>query len=271
MRPPACESWSWTVLTWLDVGFWLALVILPAVVLGLWGLLTGDKRRRLAAGIVTAAFRAIVRSHPRYRLTLSGLENLPPGPALLCANHQSLADVVCLFSLPRQIRWIIKEELFRVPGFGAAMRSAGYLRIRRGDPASARVLADKVRASLAAGITVFTFPEGTRSAYGEIGPFSAGAARMAIAAQAPLVPVGISGTDWVLPKGSFKFPADAHVAIHVGPSIRTTGLTRREARSLTARVRQEVIAAKARALAQLTLATQKKGRRFGLTRPFLSD
>jgi len=251
---PPRKSWLWTIITWIDVLFWLSIVVPPAFVLGLWARIIGDRRRYLASRVLAAAFRAIVRVHPRYRLTMSGLTSLPKGSALLCANHQSLSDVVFLFSLPCTFRWIVKDEFFGVPGFGVAMTSAGYLRIRRGDPVSARLLLDGVQASFADGMLVLSFPEGTRSRDGDIGPFSLGAARMAIAAQVPLVPIGVAGTDWVLPRGSGFYSRDAHVVIHVGEPISTEGLTRRDARHVTARLREAVIAAKQTAQAQSSLA-----------------
>jgi 1-acyl-sn-glycerol-3-phosphate acyltransferase len=237
-------SVPWTLITWVWVLSWLFLGAVTAVLVGGPARLLGDRRGRVAHAIIAFAFRSIVRTHPRYHISLGGLENLPAGAAVLCPNHQSLSDVVYLYSLPLPYRWVIKKELFRVPFFGAAMRVAGYPAIDRGNPDSAVRLMEKVTAILDDGIPVLTFPEGTRSHDGRLGRFHSGPARIAVARQVPLIPIGVVGTAALMPRGSATYPAQAHVSIHVGPPIPTTGFGLRDVRALTRELKQRVEAAR---------------------------
>ena len=244
---PRRASVAWTAYNWVHVFGGLLLGVTAAVLIGWPARLLGDRHARVAHACLAMAFRVVVRLHPRYRLTLSGLENLPPGGAVLCPNHQSLADVVFLFSLPVGVKWVIKRELYWVPFFGAAMRAAGYLKIARGDSESALGMLATAQRYLAAGIPIVTFPEGTRSRDGELQRFHSGAARIAIAAQVPLVPIGVVGTAHLLPRHRFSYPAHGDVAIHIGAPISTAGATTRDARALTRFLREGVIAAKRQA------------------------
>ncbi len=237
----------WTLFTWVHVLSWLFCGAMVAIVAGGLARLLGDRYGRVAHACVAAAYRGLVRTHPRYKLTMTGLENLPRGGAILCPNHQSLSDVVYLFSLPLAYRWVIKKELFRVPLFGAAMRLARYPMIDRGNPDSAYGLIDRVAELLRAGLPVLSFPEGTRSAGERIGRFHNGPARIAVLEKVPLVPVGVAGTAHLLPRSSFTYPARAHISIHVGPAIDTTGHDLGDLRRLTRELKGRVEAAKAAA------------------------
>lgn len=237
-------SLPWTLYTWVHVLTWLFVGAVVAIIVGGLARLLGDRHGRVAHACIAFAYRGIVRTHPRYRITITGHENLPDGAAILCPNHQSLSDVVYLFSLPLPYRWVIKKELFRVPLFGAAMRVAGYPMIDRGNPDSAVHLLDKVSVLLDAGIPVLSFPEGTRSKDGRLGRFHNGPARIALAKGVPLVPVGIIGTANLMPRGSATYTAEAHISIHVGPQLDTTGHDLREVRTLTRELRRRVEAAK---------------------------
>jgi 1-acyl-sn-glycerol-3-phosphate acyltransferase len=243
-RAPGEASFFWSLFTWIWVLGLLVLYSVPCIVLGALAILLGDRKRRVAAAILALAYRTITRWHPTYRRTITGVENLGGGPYLLCPNHQSLSDVVYLFSLPGHYKWIVKRELFWVPLFGICMRLAGYPAIRRGHVESATRVMDRVAWYLRQGIPVLNFPEGSRQRSGEIGRFQTGAARMAIMNQVPLVPVGVVGTARLLPVGIWTYPARAHLAIHVGKPIPTEGKTLKDLRPLTRELREAVVAAK---------------------------
>ena len=245
-------SWVWTIVTWTLVLSTLCASAFTCVLVGGAFALFGDHHRRVAHQLLRFGYRHIVAWHPRYRLRLTGLENLPEGPAVFCPNHQSYSDVVFLFALPIDAKWIVKKELFHVPLFGSSMRVARYPVVDRGDPESALLVIQQVRDFLAAGISVLTFPEGTRSTNGAVGRFHGGAARMAVASQVPLVPVGVAGTDTLLPRGSMMFSDQRYLAIHIGPPIFTAGADTRQVRQLTRQLREGVLAAKAEAMSHLS-------------------
>src|SRR5919198_1367034 len=134
-----------------------------------------------------------------YRLRVRGLEHLPEGGFVLAANHTSNFDPWAL-GLPlwprRQLRFMAKAELFN-PLLGPLLRGGGAFKVRRGegDVEAMRTAVELVRA----GEIVVMFPEGTRRQKGlrkkHVARPHTGAARIALAARAPLVPAAIAGTD----------------------------------------------------------------------------
>ena len=180
-------------------------------------------------------------------VVVEGAERIPAGvPVVYACNHASMFDIWALSAvLPGSVRFVAKAELARIPFFGAAMVRAGHVSIERDVKAQAldayRRAADTVRS----GISTVVFPEGTRSRSGELLPFKNAPFGLAIAAGVPLVPLFISGTFGILPKGRFRLsPATIH--IQVGDPITTTGLTLADRQRLRdqARAAMEALAAR---------------------------
>ncbi|HEY6097140.1 MAG TPA: lysophospholipid acyltransferase family protein, partial [Candidatus Deferrimicrobium sp.] len=146
---------------------------------------------------------------------VEGMENLPPGGAVLVANHQSIVDIPMLLSaFPRPVRFLAKRELGEIPLFGKAMAAAGNLFIDRDDPRDAVRMLRDVGARLRGGQLVVVFPEGTRSMGGSIGEFRPGAFYIAQKSGAPIVPVYIDGGYRAIPKGSIRVrPAELLVRV----------------------------------------------------------
>ena len=76
------------------------------------------------------------KCYPRWRFRLEGAWPARSGPCVVMANHQSLLDIVLLCRMPREMKWVIKEELFRVPWVGWLLRLTGDMAVKRGDPES---------------------------------------------------------------------------------------------------------------------------------------
>jgi 1-acyl-sn-glycerol-3-phosphate acyltransferase len=143
-----------------------------------------------------------------FRVRSQGRENLPPGGFVLAANHNSNLDPWPL-GLPlwprRQLRFMAKSELFN-PALKPLLRGAGAFPVRRGtgDRDAIRYAVELVRN----GEIVVMFPEGTRRQKGLRKKFEArahtGAARIALMAEAPLVPAAINGTDRLSRLGPFR-------------------------------------------------------------------
>ena len=160
------------------------------------------------------------------QIKTEGAEHILQGqPAIYMANHQSNFDIQTLYAgLPIQFRWLAKKELFDVPGFGFAMKRAGYIPVDRANRKksiqSMTVAADKIRQ----GASVIIFPEGTRSPDGNLLPFKKGGFMLALQSGAPIIPVAISGSRDLMPKHSLRI-CGGTVNIRIFPPIETSALT----------------------------------------------
>ncbi len=159
------------------------------------------------------------------RLTVEGQEHLPQGAAVYMPNHQSNFDILALFAgLPVQFRWLAKEELFRIPLFGFAMRRTGYIAVDRSDRKKAIQSMAMAARRISEGTSVIVFPEGTRSPDGNLLPFKKGGFLLAIDAAAPIVPVAIRGSHAVMPKHS-RWIHGGRIGVTIFPAIPTAGTT----------------------------------------------
>jgi len=125
-----------------------------------------------------------------------GLEHLRGGNRLILANHPSLIDAVFLLSWMPEAVCIVKQALWHNPFLSWAVRAAGYI-----GNASPEGLIEDCTASLRAGHTLIVFPEGTRSVPGRPPQFKRGAARIALGAAVPIIPVQICCEPITLTKG----------------------------------------------------------------------
>jgi len=129
---------------------------------------------------------------------VEGRENIPlTGPLILITNHVHLLDPFFLvFSFPRWINFMAKEELFRSPFLRPWLRWAGSLSIRRGGKIREKQkMLKSARNALEKGFILGMFPEGGRSRDGKLRKGKPGSAVIASKTNVPLLPVGIVGTD----------------------------------------------------------------------------
>ena len=176
----------------------------------------------------------------RVRLEVSGTENIGVSEHhIFVANHSSLIDVPVLAAcLPVGVCFLVKQELFRIPLFGAYLRRTGQIPVDRSGPKAS--FPDTIAAALRAGEggkSLVMFPEGTRSP--SLGEFKDGAAWIAIHSGIPLIPVGISGAARVWP-GRSTLIHGGSVQVRIGPPISAERLKVNQRRELTARLRRAV-------------------------------
>jgi 1-acyl-sn-glycerol-3-phosphate acyltransferase len=163
---------------------------------------------------------------------------VPPPEATSCifvANHSSHYDTPILFTaLPRQLRIIAKATLGRIPFVGWHLQRAGHLLVDRQNP-GASVL-KKMQRMVRQGASLIVYPEGSRTRDGQVMKFKGGVFLLAIETGLPIVPVTVSGSRVVMPKGRLMVcPGTVTVTVH--EAIPTSGLTREDARPLADRVR----------------------------------
>jgi 1-acyl-sn-glycerol-3-phosphate acyltransferase len=155
---------------------------------------------RVAMWIAHAGLRAA-----GIRIELTGTENVPAGRAcIFMSNHVSNLDPpVELPLLPGRASVMLKKELIRIPILGRAMMLGDFIPVERGgkrDAAQASVVA--AGKTLAKGLHIMVYPEGTRSKDGRLAAFKKGPFYLAMETQAPIIPIAISGTEKMMRKGS---------------------------------------------------------------------
>lgn len=141
------------------------------------------------------------------RVRLVGVENIPVGRScIFMSNHVSNMDPpVLLPSLPGMNSVFLKKSLMKIPLLGTAMRMGKFVPVSRGHSREeAMQSVEAAKDALAHGLNIMVFPEGTRSPDGKLLPFKKGAFFLAADTGAPIVPVIISGTTGMMPKGSLK-------------------------------------------------------------------
>ena len=153
-----------------------------------------------------------------FGLRVRGAEHIPlSGPALIVSNHQSLLDPPAIGGAARrQIYFLAKAELFRIPLFGWLFWALHARPVRREgpDPRALRTAA----LLLEEGKALLVFPEGTRSLDGRLGEGKPGVGMLAVTSGAPVVPAYVSGTREALPKGA-AWPRRSQVSVSFGPAL----------------------------------------------------
>lgn len=146
-------------------------------------------------GIVFTIGRAVLRPllWLRYRPKVSGYEHVPEtGPVLLASNHLAKADTILIPSFsPRKVQFLAKAGLFETPLGGWFFRHIGAVPVHRDIGSSAQIALQAGTAVLEAGQVFAVFPEGSRSLDGRLYRGHSGAAYMALATGATVIPVGL--------------------------------------------------------------------------------
>ncbi len=151
------------------------------------------------------------------RATVMGREHIERGRSyIIVSNHQSLLDSILLVAqLKTDIKWVMKNELRKVPVFGYAAEKGGQILIDRSNHKAAYESLERARDKLAGGTSIMVLPEGTRSRTGRMGEFKKGAFWLALNLRLPVLPVTISGTREVLPPDTLDlFPGRVRMVIH---------------------------------------------------------
>jgi 1-acyl-sn-glycerol-3-phosphate acyltransferase len=227
-----------SLLTYVSVAFYTVAIGPPVLALA------------LASGNRTLLYRA---GHwgVRLGLFLSGIRCRVTGgefiqrhrAAVYAVNHTSNVEPPVIFDalhelFPR-LRILYKAELRNLPVLVRAFDLAGFVPLERGKPEQSFPAVDQAAEALRAGNSFLIFPEGTRSRTGELLPFKKGGFIMALKAQAPVVPVAISGARSAMRKGSLVI-RPVTVRVSFGHPVETTGLTMDDRDWLVGTVRDRV-------------------------------
>jgi 1-acyl-sn-glycerol-3-phosphate acyltransferase len=184
-------------------------------------------------------------------LRLSGITTVVEGAehiqrdraAVYAANHTSQVEPPIIFDTLRdlfpELRILYKAELRKLPILVRAFDLAGFIPLERGNRDQSLPAIDRAADALREGNSFLIFPEGTRSRTGELLPFKKGGFILAIKAQAPIVPVAISGARAAMRKGSLLiYPVT--VRVRLSAPVETAGMTLADRDRLVSAVRDKV-------------------------------
>lgn len=164
--------------------------------------------------------RAIILSLCRllFRVEVTGLEKIPSSRVyILAPSHRSALDVPFVaFATRRRIRFMAKREIFTTRIGRGLLSALGAIEVDRGATAFGALRASK--AALESGEPLAIFPEGTRRSGPVIEDLSEGCAYLALKLGVPMVPVGIGGSEDILPPGRV-IPRARRVAVVIGAPI----------------------------------------------------
>ena len=171
-------------------------------------------------------------------VSVHGAENLREGASyVFLSTHQSYMDIpVMLGHLPAQLRIAAKREVFLIPFLGWHMQRGGHISINRGSTQEAIESLRRATQEIRPGVSVFLYPEGTRTRDGQLLPFKKGGFKFALQTGLQIVPVTIVGTRELLPRDSIIF-RPTNVNMYLGAPIPTAGLGDRDIPALMQTVR----------------------------------
>jgi 1-acyl-sn-glycerol-3-phosphate acyltransferase len=229
----ALSVWSWSALTGIVLGGFglqLPLAIASAT----------DKTRRRPGRFARDLAVLFTKVNPMWDFHVYGdAPDYTPGKTVVVSNHVSNSDAFLISHLPWEMKWLGKSSLFKIPFVGWLLWLAGDVPVRRGARDSVKEAMDLCKEHLERGMPIMIFPEGTRSATGELLPFKDGAFRLAIETHADVLPVAVAGTRDALPKHSWKF-GFARGLVTVGQPISTESMTMDDLETLKQRTRAQI-------------------------------
>lgn len=175
------------------------------------------------------------------RVKVTGRENIDPGIAYVFAsNHRSYLDTATLFFCAgSKMGLVAKKELLKVPVLGQGMNFVNIIAIDRSNPERAVASMKKARDVMADGYSFGVFVEGTRAMPGELLPFKKGAFHLALQTGAPIVPVAIKNTDWMMGKRTGLAYAGEIEMVLLAP-IETRGLAAGDVMDLLVKTRMAI-------------------------------
>ncbi|MDA3902992.1 MAG: lysophospholipid acyltransferase family protein [Desulfuromusa sp.] len=175
------------------------------------------------------------------KVQIQGIENIPTdSPAIYVSNHQSNFDIPIIYAgLPIQFRWMAKQELFRIPLFGLALKRSGFIPIDRSNRRKTMQSIIAAAQQIKEGTSMIIFPEGTRTPDGQLQEFKKGALLIAAKAQVPVVPIAIHGSYQIQPKDRWKINGGALTIEFLRP-IPTDGLKSSDIDALTNKVHDQI-------------------------------
>lgn len=206
-------------------GIFLTILLYLAVLFFVITLYSIDKKRKVAHAQCYWWSDILTRFNPYWNIRASGLENIDKKKTyVIVANHESLVDIIILYRIKTQFKWVAKESLFKVPFVGWCLSLTKHIKLERGEFSSIKKVYRIAAQWLRKDMSVLFFPEGTRSETGRMNEFQNGAFKLAIKEKRPVLPIRLTGTRDAIPKGGRRFSTKIYCTLTVLPAIDTSGL-----------------------------------------------
>ncbi len=186
----------------------------------------------------------LLLKHPQVDYTVVDPYHLqlePNKQYLIMSNHISHYDIpLVIATMPGDVRMVAKKELFRIPVFSRAMRISEFPSIDRENREQAIKDLAVATQIMQSGIVLWIAPEGTRSRTGQLNPFKKGGFMMALQTGATIIPVGIRGTNKILPPKTLKFQLHQKAELHIGKPIDASQYSLRQRQQLMTDVENSI-------------------------------
>lgn len=219
-------------------------IFIHTVIMSLWGIIispigmNGSVVHRFCA----VPWAKVILKVCDVKLKVQGLENIAKDvPYIYMSNHQSYFDIFALLGgLSVDFKFLLKQELMKIPIMGITMRRAGYISIDREDARKAVKSMNSAAEKIRSGASVLIFPEGTRSEDGRMGSFKKGGFHLALKSGCDIVPVTIVNSKGIVPKGSLRVNRGI-IEMKIGRPIPVKGYLKRDINKLIEKTREAVL------------------------------
>ena len=218
---------------------WVPLVTIVFVCTAWW-----DKRRWYTGRVFRLGTRVLVAVNPWWTITVVG--DIPPRssePFVAVCNHESLADILLVGTLPFEMKWLSKAQIARIPLMGWMRWMAGDIVVNRSDARSRGQSFDSMVEWIRRGASIMIFPEGTRTRTGDLLRFRDGAFRLALETGRPIQPLAVSGGRQAIQADSVLF-GRAHVTVRILEQVSVEGIALEDVDKLRDQVRSMIAAAR---------------------------
>ncbi|WDP89443.1 MAG: 1-acyl-sn-glycerol-3-phosphate acyltransferase [Desulfobacter sp.] len=192
-------------------------VILTTLVLGSICIVVGFFFSQDAADILAVTWSRLCCAAGPVRVRIRGRKNYSRFKSyVVVANHQSMADIPAIHGfIGLKIKWVMKQELRKIPVFGTACEQLGCIYVDRSDHDSAVRSIEAAKEKMSQKASALFFAEGTRSRNGEVMPFKKGAFRFAMETGVPVLPVTIRNSIDILPPDTLDLtPGTLDIVVH---------------------------------------------------------
>ena len=197
--------------------FIISSIIFTPILLVLWAVTVLFDKRLIILHQFSCFWGAqYIWMNPLWKLQIEGRKKISNKQAsLIISNHQSLADIIIIYSLFRHFRWTSKTGNFRIPFVGWVLFFNRSVEIRRNSSSAYGDFRKDALKSLKEGSSLVMFPEGTRSRNGKLGKFREGAFRLAHEAKCDIIPMVLDGSAAAIPQKGWVLTGKQNMSLRV--------------------------------------------------------